>query len=273
MLAMLALWLAAALASDGGGSRDVTPDRAEAVGAPEPSTASERRVDRAPHADSHVPHIPEPMVFDLVRGLGAARNELEANVLMFVPLRPGQGTEIGWAPEIEWAPVRGFAVEVELPIVNTTVEALKFAVQGTFPGDSDRVIHGTQWIVEGMLRQPMVETTGLYLLGVKLHPRWSLLAMAGLRAYLPTRPADSDTRVGLSALTNLSVFAEAHERVTLGLETNLARSLEGGAAQLRVVPQVHLGIVRHLRLQVGGGLVSDLAGVAPHVAARVIIER
>ncbi len=56
------------------------------------------------------PRIPEPMVFDLVRGLGARRGELEFNVLNLVPFRRG-GPSYEWAPEVEYAVFDGFAVE------------------------------------------------------------------------------------------------------------------------------------------------------------------
>jgi hypothetical protein len=62
------------------------------------------------------PIIPEPMVFDMVRPLGARRGELEVNVLGLVPLkRDGGAPAIEWAPEVEWAIRDGFAVEFELP--------------------------------------------------------------------------------------------------------------------------------------------------------------
>ena len=72
------------------------------------------------------PRIPEPMVFDLVRGLGARRGELEFNTLSLVPFRHG-GPKYEWAPEIEWAVADGFAVEYELPIFDTRIVAQKFA--------------------------------------------------------------------------------------------------------------------------------------------------
>ena len=48
-----------------------------------------------------VPVIPEPMLFDLMRPLGAERGELEVNTLV----RPSVGrnaTGVAWAPEVEW---------------------------------------------------------------------------------------------------------------------------------------------------------------------------
>ncbi len=47
-----------------------------------------------------VPHIPERLVFDLVRGLGTRRGELAINVLARVR---SESPNVLWAPEIEWA--------------------------------------------------------------------------------------------------------------------------------------------------------------------------
>src|SRR5687768_4202682 len=63
--------------------------------------------------------IPEPLVFDLVRPLGSARGELEANTLMTRSSKTGQ---FAWAPEIEYAFANGYAVELELPFENSSLE-------------------------------------------------------------------------------------------------------------------------------------------------------
>src|SRR5690606_26148017 len=61
------------------------------------------------------PHIPEPLVFDLVRALGAKKNELEANALVVTRFRRGRPT-FDWAPEVEWAVADDVAIELELPM-------------------------------------------------------------------------------------------------------------------------------------------------------------
>ena len=50
------------------------------------ATLSAVGVAKAAHAVGPAVTIPEPLVFDLVRGLGAKRGEFEANVLAEVPL-------------------------------------------------------------------------------------------------------------------------------------------------------------------------------------------
>ena len=47
--------------------------------------------------------IPEPMVFDLVHGLGVEKGAFEANVLALFPLNDTSDREIDWAPEVEYA--------------------------------------------------------------------------------------------------------------------------------------------------------------------------
>lgn len=112
-----------------------------------------------------VSHIPEPMVFDLVRPLGARRGELEINTLGLFPLRnrgrsrsvrdvpdaleDTDETRIDWAPEIEYALFDDFAVELELPFEDEKLVAYKFAAQWTLGTTMDgKMIHGTQGIAE-----------------------------------------------------------------------------------------------------------------------------
>lgn len=74
--------------------------------------------------------IPEPLNFDLVRGLGAKKGELEINTLAQFPFQNFSSTGIDWAPEIEYALLDGFAIELEIPMNNGEFEAFKAAMQG-----------------------------------------------------------------------------------------------------------------------------------------------
>src|SRR5690606_10266294 len=57
--------------------------------------------------------FPEPMIYDLVRGLDAEAGELEINAL--VRIHPDRdGARLSYAPEVELALLDGFAVELEL---------------------------------------------------------------------------------------------------------------------------------------------------------------
>jgi len=53
-------------------------------------------------------HIPEPLMFDLVRGLGARQGELEVNSLADFPLNYTTTRGIDWAPEVEYALFKKF---------------------------------------------------------------------------------------------------------------------------------------------------------------------
>lgn len=66
-------------------------------------------------ADARVaPQIPEPMQTDRVRGLGPSPDALELDVLATRSVA-GRRDGVRWAPEIEWAPTRRLALELELP--------------------------------------------------------------------------------------------------------------------------------------------------------------
>jgi hypothetical protein len=209
------------------------------------------------------PHIPEPMVFDLVRGLGAKKGEVEANVLLLFPV----GGTPEWAPEIEWAFADGAAIELELPMYGGELESLKLAAQLTLPRRrpiSPSFIQGFQAIAEKPLHDHGVELTALYLGGYRFSSMGSVMWMVGARA----QTAMLDPITGLQ---NLGLFLDADERVTVGLETNLA--VNHLRSELLVMPQVHLQLGPRFRLQMGAGLqwTSD-GGTAVMFAARPILE-
>lgn len=92
------------------------------------------------------PDIPEPMVFDMVRPMGARRGEWETNVLALSPLS-GQERALEWAPEVEYAVAHGFALEFELPFEGMRLAEWKMGAQatiGTF--DRGRIVHGVQYL-------------------------------------------------------------------------------------------------------------------------------
>ena len=219
------------------------------------------------------PHIPEPMLFDMVRGLGARAGEVEVNTLVTVPWGGRRrDLELDWAPEIEWAPIHGLALELELPMQNGHLHALKAAAQRTFqrPRARPAFIDGVQALVEA--RPGVVDTTALYLLGYRLDRRWSALGMAGARLEWIRGGAP-----GVAVLANPSVFVDLRERVTLGVEHNLAlpfhdpheRRVRPYAA---VIPQLHIQVARQWRLQLGGGLRLDHGRLRGLGGLRLIFE-
>ena len=219
------------------------------------------------------PQIPEPMVFDLVRGLGARRGELEVNILSLAPFRrPGSTFE--WAPEVEYVVRDGLALEFELPIFGTHVEATKFAAQYTFgTAFDDAFIHGVQGIMYHDLKSGRWSPTALYLAGLRLDRTWSVFAMFGGTVGPQIFPfSEEPARVGTDIITNLSIFADVREDLVVGVETNHSRQLRG-PSELLVMPQVHWTITKHFRTQFGVGYRDDVEGRHAELGFRLIWER
>lgn len=189
------------------------------------------------------PHVPEPMLFDLVRPLGASRGELEVNTLA----EHARSGSAEWAPEIEFAISDGLAVEFELPFEGGTLEKYKVAVQGTLGTlRGGRMIHGWQGIGYYGRETASYSWDLLYLNGAELQPRWSVFNMVGARR------SDFSGERSYTALMNNSVFYDYSQKLTLGLELN--HEIGQGAWRSRFAPQVHYDFNSHLHLQAGGGL-------------------
>jgi hypothetical protein len=233
------------------------------------------------------PHVPEPLVFDLVRPLGARKGELEVNVLAIQPLTrrrtgsPRAGDELGqtplsedrglieWAPEIEFALWDGFALEFELPFEGTKLEELKFGAQWTMDSPfADRYLHGFQGLAERTLDTSTTTWTGLYLGALRFDERWSLLGMWGL---------SNETGPGVGGLggnrtqflQNLNLFYDLTDSLVLGLEINYAVSMAGDSTLL-VMPQVHLEVGPNWSLQLGAGPGFSESEILPQAAMRLI---
>ena len=190
-------------------------------------------------------HIPEPMIFDLVRPLGARKGELETNVLALGPTGPDN--ELAWAPELEYALLDGFALEFELPFYGSTLEAYKFAAQYTL-GDpaAEHFLHGLQLIAENFRDPELWELSFLYVPGYRFDRTWSALALVGIR--IPLDDAHDN-----ELLVNLTPFADVGPYTSLGLEFDFEWDLEEDA-HLIVMPQLHQELGRHFMLQLGLGL-------------------
>lgn len=224
------------------------------------------------------PRIPEPMVFDLMRPLGAHAGEREVNVLGLFPLggttqnaeAPPDalglpGTHIEWAPEFEWAVSDGLALELELPFQDGTVAAYKGGVQWTLGRAMDNTfIHGFQLIVQYDRFPAAWLPTLTYLTGLRINRTWSMLAMTGLRGN-----TGQATRDSVDGIFNLSVFADMAPELTLGLESNL--ELAGsGQFSLLLMPQVHWEVTDHIMVQAGVGARVDNGQSNAEAAMRLI---
>lgn len=192
---------------------------------------------------SAAPHIPEPLLFDLVRPLGAMRGEFETNVLV----EHLEGGTIEWAPEIEYAFANGYAIELELPFVDNELVEYKVALQGTLGMRAGgNMIHG--WQVIGRRDRDTGEHSAdaLYLNGFVLGDRLSLFGMAGLRR---TELGSGGDNV---VLLNTTLFYDRSQRLTYGLEIN-AEIESTRKARARLTPQLHYDLGERMTLQVGGG--------------------
>lgn len=212
------------------------------------------------------PHIPEPMVFDLVRGLGARRGELEVNTLGLVEIDRGSSRFV-WAPEVEWAFADDYAIELELPMVDRHVEAVKLALQGTLPWRTRRTIMGWQVFGEVGLDRGASDVVAVYLLGHRFDSVVSSLLMVGGRAELdPDEGLD-----GGAFIANGSLFFDVEEWLTTGLETNVT-VVDRQRWSVALFPQTHWQLSRHLRVQFSGGAELTPDGVMPVWGGRVILE-
>ena len=232
------------------------------------------------------PRIPEPMVFDLIRPLGAKRGEAEFNTLGRIPLtrttrrvdgvsdplglvrRSPDRQGIEWAPEIEYALTDGLAVEFELPLENLSVEAYKAAGQATFGTLWDhRFIHGAQVIAQYNIDPRFWTTTWLYLAGFRIDKTWSVLGMFGPRF----EHGSSNGGFHKELLSNVTLFADVTNRVVAAVETNFGQVL-GGHSALLVMPQIHYEVDFHWMIQGGVGvrITNDLT--LPEIGFRLIRE-
>ena len=198
--------------------------------------------------------IPEPLMFDLVRGLGAEKGELEINTLADFPLNDGANRAVEWAPEIEYALFDGFAVEFELPFEDGHLEALKFAIQYTFGvSDDQQFIHGMQLISESYLDESISEFSLLYIPAYRFNEVWSILGLFGLMYELGADAADNRATV----LFNASVFANLNANGVMGVEINntdpTLQKSDDNEMEFLVLPQFHYGFESGFSFQIGFG--------------------
>ncbi|MBX3231434.1 MAG: hypothetical protein KIT84_10850 [Labilithrix sp.] len=212
--------------------------------------------------DPKVVTIPEPLLFDMVRGLGARRGELEVNALVQTVSR-GEHLVTG-GPELEYVFANGYGVELELPASSKGIDAWKASVQGTLPAIADGMItHG--WLATGeyLLGPPGVRATGLYIAAARFDTRWSVLTMIGARVSGRRRGGS-----GHAGVVNPSVFYDLSGHLTIGVEANSI--LEGdGTRDLVLLPQIHWQPTRELKLQLGSGAQVDEAGATFLSALRI----
>lgn len=210
-----------------------------------PARAQNRPVDPDEGTLSSIrPRIPEPMVFDLIRPLGAQRGEIEVNSLF--RFKPGdKPLRVLWAPEIEYAFLEGYGIEFEVPMENGSVDSWKGAIQGTLPGPWKKTfIHGWQALGETGRDGGHYKIDLMYLAGVRWNRNWSTFSMTGVER-------ESGPSVRHAFLGNYSLFFHLRDTISYGLESNIKGRGNSGRGLL-LMPQAQFRTSR-LNLQVGAG--------------------
>lgn len=206
--------------------------------------------------------IPEPMVFDLVRPLGARRGELEINTLAHRTYSPG--APLAWAPEVEYAFADGYSAEFELPFEGSSLHEFKAALQGTIGvAAGERLIHG--WQAIGRLNRGHSGWSAdmLHLAGYSMNSSWSIVTMQGMRK------VSHGAQGQWAGIVNPSIFRVVSPAWTIGVETNLILGRSALRQQL-VMPQVQIQTGSGWLLQTGAGLEArPFTGVRPAFAIRL----
>lgn len=207
--------------------------------------------------------FPEPMVFDMVRGLGSEQGEIEANTLLLVPTSP---LAANWAPEIEAAVIDGFAIELEAGLRDIELKSLKLALQGTLALREDGSIgHGIQGLLEYFPDEDAFLYTPLYILGVRLARPLTLVSLVG-PAFVSRIKGTTD----VGALVNFSLFWAPHPRVVVGTEQNF--KWLPSEYLIRWMPQVHWQACARFQIQAGFGVLHIDGRTAGEAAGRFIVE-
>ena len=216
-------------------------------------------------AETAYPAIPEPMVFDMMRPLGAKKGEMEANVLALTqaPFRP---TRAEWAPEVEYAFADGKAVEFELPFDGARLAAFKLGLQTAFGVSADgKSAHGAQYLGIYDREAGRYTSSLLYMAGKRFSERFSIMNMIGLDDIVLKRRGGggSGARGHNALLLNHASFYDLRIGTVLGAELNVAG---GGRGHVRLTPQVHQRLAERVNVQFGAGLEKARRGAARPVA-------
>ena len=199
-------------------------------------------------------NIPEPLMFDLVRGLGAKQGELEMNVLADFPLNSSSTRGVEWAPEIEYALFNNFAIELEFPFNDFELEAYKMAIQWTIGSSkSNKFIHGIQIIGETYIHDDILELNFLYVPAYRFSEIWSAIGLFGVML-----ESGADTpQNNYTIILNASVFADVNKHTVVGLEINNSdpsfQRIDDNNMELIILPQAHYEFDSGFSLQFGIG--------------------
>lgn len=188
--------------------------------------------------------FPEPMVYDLMRGLDAKKGELEFNVLSSSNFS-SQNQRIQINPEIEYAIMDGLAFELEIPI-DRQIVSTKWGLQYTLTPKSTKFMMGLQGIYEKFKNSDREDFSLATVLNYRLSQAFSLVAITGLRD-----ATMSDLNDHYAFIMNVSLFYQINDRVTLGLEND--RNIYFGKKKRKAltIPQVSWKANQYFKIQSG----------------------
>jgi hypothetical protein len=202
-----------------------------------------------------VSEIPEPLVFDLVRPLGAKKGELEINALVRSEKQYGF-EELHVSPEIEYVFAKNLAFELEAPMIGSKPDSIKTTLQWTigFSGKKKQMVNGIQLMTERYVMNTFHnEVTPLFIHGHRLSLDWSYLSMFGAQY------TDLQYQHSLIPVMNFTLFyVYSHSReIEFGLEHNLL-GIGETFKYYRIVPQLEIIFHNHWKMQYGfGGLFAN----------------
>ena len=159
-----------------------------------------------------------------------------------------------WAPEIEYALFDNFAIELELPLNNLDLEAIKMAVQWTIGSSKDhRYIHGIQVLGEGYIHDDILELNFLYVPAYRFNEVWSAIGLFGVML----ESGSNAPNLNSTLILNASLFADLNEHTVVGLELNNTNAtfqkVDDNKMELLALPQVHYEFDNGLAFQFGIG--------------------
>jgi hypothetical protein len=216
---------------------------------------------------SAYPHIPEPMIYDLVRSLGAPRGELEVNTLTQYNF---ENNALEPNPEIEYSFWDGYALELEVDtsvpvgLGTPVIRDYKPSLQGTFSSPKNyHFIHGWQLAGEHHVDENRYSTTAVYLFGYRFNEHWSTLDMAGVRRIA------FDSKAYYAGVFNSTLFYSLFPNLVMGIETNWVYK-PNLPDMLSITPQVHLKLTKHMNIQLGMGMRRVSHHNYPNPAIRLV---
>ncbi|MEB3198688.1 MAG: hypothetical protein VKP62_15940 [Candidatus Sericytochromatia bacterium] len=230
--------------------------------APAPALANHDHLRSERHsagASDHPHHwVAEPIMFDLIRNLGARGGEREVGA---VAHWHNQELELG--TEVEWVPVDGHALELEVANPHEPKRHLKGAYQGKLGSAfGQRVLYGFHLLGGFQPERGEAEAGLSWVTALRPHPDWTALLVAGGRG----RREEAETR--LAALANGSLFFHLSDAWIVGGEANWQQQ-PGGWGRLDLLPQLRWDHDESVHLQLGVGVRLEGAGLAPVSALRL----